>query len=171
MSNVNHPSYYNSGKIEVAEAIEDWDLGFHLGNVVKYVARSGKKDPAKDIEDLEKAEWYLKRKIELMKAKRENREVVRPNDMNPREKSFPMSEKIFKEVAIEVLTKEMEKMLDGVLRPTMDSSSATPASTFAPLEPKKDTAETAHERDPVLLRPVPVPGCDCIGCKRAKSLL
>jgi hypothetical protein len=84
MSNVNHPSHYNSGKIEVAEAIEDWKLGFHLGNVVKYVARAGKKDPAKHVEDLEKAEWYLKRMIELLKAEKENRDVVRPNDMNPR---------------------------------------------------------------------------------------
>lgn len=35
---VDHPSHYNSGKIEVIDAIEDWNLGFHLGNVVKYIA-------------------------------------------------------------------------------------------------------------------------------------
>lgn len=51
---VNHPSHYNSGKIEVIEAIEDWRLGFHRGNAVKYIARAGKKDPRKEIEDLEK---------------------------------------------------------------------------------------------------------------------
>ncbi len=61
MSNVNHPSHYNSGKVEVVEAIEDWKLGFHRGNAVKYIARAGKKDPSKEIEDLEKASWYLKR--------------------------------------------------------------------------------------------------------------
>lgn len=66
IDNVNHPSHYTFGKIEVIEAIEDWQLGYHLGNVVKYVARSGKKDPSKTIEDLKKAKWYLERKIQMM---------------------------------------------------------------------------------------------------------
>lgn len=81
---VNHPTHYNSGKIEVIEAIEDWKINFHLGNTIKYVARAGKKDPTKEIEDLEKAEWYLKRRIEILKAEKENRVATRPNDMNPR---------------------------------------------------------------------------------------
>lgn len=55
MNNVTHPSHYNAGKIEVIEAIEDWRLNFHRGNAVKYIARAGKKDPNKEIEDLEKA--------------------------------------------------------------------------------------------------------------------
>ena len=79
--NVFSPSHYNSGNIEVIEAIEDWGLGFHLGNTVKYVARAGKKDPAKEIEDLEKAGWYLRRRIECLQAQRQKREKVRPNDM------------------------------------------------------------------------------------------
>lgn len=87
MSNVNHPSHYNSGKIEVIEAIEDWKLDYHCGNAVKYVARAGKKDPSKEIEDLEKATWYLKRKIEKLKAANEGRSATRPNDMNPRSTS------------------------------------------------------------------------------------
>lgn len=62
---VNHPSHYKIGKIEVIEAIEDWNLGMHLGNAVKYIARAGKKDPLKVDEDLEKAIWYLKRYIEI----------------------------------------------------------------------------------------------------------
>ena len=82
IDNVNHPSHYNSGKIEVIEAIEDWDLNFHLGNSVKYIARAGKKDPGKVIEDLKKAAWYLKRKIELLESKRENRDTIKPNDMS-----------------------------------------------------------------------------------------
>lgn len=73
---VNHPSHYNSGKIEVIEAIEDWKLGFHLGNAVKYCARAGKKDPTKVIEDLEKAIWYIRRQIEILKPK-----PRRPNQM------------------------------------------------------------------------------------------
>ena len=65
---VNHPSHYTDGKIEVIDFIEDKNLGFHLGNTVKYIARAGKKDPDKTIQDLEKARWYLDRKIEKMKA-------------------------------------------------------------------------------------------------------
>jgi hypothetical protein len=60
---VNHPSHYTLGGIEVIDAIEAWDLGFHLGNCVKYVARAGKKDAAKTLEDLRKARWYLDREI------------------------------------------------------------------------------------------------------------
>lgn len=66
---VNHPSHYTDGKIEVIEFIEDKKLGFHLGNAVKYIARAGKKDPAKTVEDLEKAIWYIKRYIEDYKEK------------------------------------------------------------------------------------------------------
>lgn len=81
---VNHPAHYNAGKIEVIEAIEDWMLTYHLGNAVKYIARAGKKDPNKTIEDLQKAVWYINRRIENLKAEKEQREPVRPNDMNKR---------------------------------------------------------------------------------------
>lgn len=63
---VNHPSHYTDGKIEVIEYIEDKKLGYHLGNAVKYISRAGKKDPAKTIEDLKKAMWYINRQIELL---------------------------------------------------------------------------------------------------------
>ena len=45
-----HPDYYTDGNIEVIDYIEDKNLGFCLGNVIKYVSRAGKKDPAKEIE-------------------------------------------------------------------------------------------------------------------------
>lgn len=64
---VNRPSHYTSGKIEVIDFIEDQQLGYHLGNVVEYVARAGKKDPSKEVQDLEKARWYLERKINQLK--------------------------------------------------------------------------------------------------------
>lgn len=67
VDSVNHPSYYNSGKIEVIDFIEDQKLGFHLGTVVKYISRAGKKDSNKLVEDLEKARWYLTREIERLK--------------------------------------------------------------------------------------------------------
>lgn len=62
---VNHPSYYQ-GKIEVIDFIDDKNLGFNLGNCVKYISRAGKKNPEKFLEDLEKARWYLDREIRNM---------------------------------------------------------------------------------------------------------
>lgn len=61
---VNHPSYYVDGNIEVIDFIEDKQLGFHLGNAIKYICRAGKKDPAKTTEDLNKAVWYIRRYIQ-----------------------------------------------------------------------------------------------------------
>ena len=63
---VNRPAHYTTGKIEVIEAIEDWQLDYHRGNAVKYIARAGKKDPTKEIEDIQKAIWYLTRRIERL---------------------------------------------------------------------------------------------------------
>ena len=60
---VNHPAHYTDGKIEVIDFIEDKKLGFCLGNAVKYIARAGKKDPSKEVEDLKKARWYIERRI------------------------------------------------------------------------------------------------------------
>lgn len=59
---VNHPRHYTMGKIEVIDFIEDQNLGFHEGNVVKYVARA--KHKGTELQDLEKAAWYLRRLIE-----------------------------------------------------------------------------------------------------------
>jgi len=73
---VNHPAHYNTGKIEVIEFIEDQKLSYHLGNAVKYISRAGKKDPAKTVEDLKKAQWYIRRQIEILSDT-----PARPNDM------------------------------------------------------------------------------------------
>ena len=59
---VDHPDHYNQGKIEVIDAIEDWDLNFNEGNVVKYVARHRHK--VNPLEDLKKAKWYIERLIQ-----------------------------------------------------------------------------------------------------------
>ena len=64
---VDHPKHYNHGNIEAIDVIEDWSLDFHLGNTVKYICRAGKKDFSTDVEDLEKALWYLERKVKLLK--------------------------------------------------------------------------------------------------------
>ena len=66
--NVDHPPHYNSGGIEVIDAIEAWGWGegFNRGNAIKYIARAGRKDPETEIEDLEKACWYLRREIDRL---------------------------------------------------------------------------------------------------------
>lgn len=58
---INHPSHYTRGKIEVIDFIEDQHLPYHLGNVIKYIARAGYKGDK--LEDLKKARWYLDRYI------------------------------------------------------------------------------------------------------------
>ena len=60
------PQHYTNSKIEVIDYIEDKELGFCLGNVVKYVSRAGKKYKDKEIEDLKKAKWYLERQIQTL---------------------------------------------------------------------------------------------------------
>lgn len=62
---VNHPSHYTMGKVEVIDAIESWDLDFRLANVIKYIARAGKKDPSRKEHDLRKAKWYLDRFLRI----------------------------------------------------------------------------------------------------------
>jgi DNA-binding CsgD family transcriptional regulator len=58
---VNHPAHYKKGGIEVIDFIEAKQLGYHLGNVVKYISRAYHKG---GMEDLLKAQWYLNRAIE-----------------------------------------------------------------------------------------------------------
>lgn len=59
--NVNHPSHYNTGEIEVINYIKDkltYDgfIGYLTGNIIKYISRYQFKN---GLEDLQKAEWYL----------------------------------------------------------------------------------------------------------------
>lgn len=63
---VNHPSHYTRGKIEVLDFIEDQGLDYHKGNAVKYICRAGFKMGNTELQDLEKALTYLKRKILLL---------------------------------------------------------------------------------------------------------
>ena len=63
---VNSPAHYTDGGIETIDYIEAKQLNYHLGNVVKYVSRAGKKAAA--LQDLEKAKWYLDREIARLKG-------------------------------------------------------------------------------------------------------
>lgn len=71
---VNRPAHYAAGKIEVIDFIEDKELGYNLGNCIKYISRAGKKhengisDLEKALEDLRKARWYLDREISTLEA-------------------------------------------------------------------------------------------------------
>lgn len=74
---VNHPSHYCRGGIEVLDAIEAWGLDYHRGNAIKYIARAGHKDPAKEAEDLRKAIFYLRRKIDLVRKRKKTKAKVK----------------------------------------------------------------------------------------------
>ena len=65
---VANPAHYvNTGKIQPIEYINDHNLNFNRGNVIKYVSRAGHKDPNKELEDLEKARQYLNFEINRLK--------------------------------------------------------------------------------------------------------
>ena len=65
---VKKPAHYNFGSLEVIDVIEDWRLGYHLGNVVKYIARAPHK--GEELQDLKKGLWYLQRYIKTVEKKR-----------------------------------------------------------------------------------------------------
>lgn len=74
MSNVDHPKHYGGEEnpYEAIKVIEAWNLGFCLGNTVKYIARA--KYKGKELEDLKKAAWYLNREIARLIEEREKSE-------------------------------------------------------------------------------------------------
>ncbi len=63
---VDHPDHYGgeNNPYEAIRIIEAWGLDFHLGNVVKYISRAGKKSE-NVLEDMQKAKWYLDRWLEI----------------------------------------------------------------------------------------------------------
>ena len=65
---VTHPAHYGGkgNPYETINVIEAWELGFNLGNTVKYISRAGKKDSI--VQELEKALWYLEREIKNQKS-------------------------------------------------------------------------------------------------------
>ena len=69
---VNHPQHYGGqdNPYEAIKVIDAWDLGFSLGNTVKYISRAGKKGKDKELEDLRKALWYLQHHIETLEENR-----------------------------------------------------------------------------------------------------
>jgi len=68
---VNHPTHYGGSEniYEAIKVIDAWQLGFSLGNTIKYISRAGKKDLTKEIEDLKKALFYLEHHIKTLESK------------------------------------------------------------------------------------------------------
>tara|TARA_R110002167_G_scaffold228556_1_gene433661 strand:+ start:80 stop:415 length:336 start_codon:yes stop_codon:yes gene_type:complete len=64
---VDHPNHYGGqdNPYEAIKVIEGWDLGFNLGNAIKYIARADKK--GNKLQDLEKSSWYINREIKKLK--------------------------------------------------------------------------------------------------------
>ena len=67
MNNPIEPKHYTQFKITPVDAIEEWNLNFSLGNVIKYVGRAGRKGDK--LEDLKKAQWYLNREISRLEER------------------------------------------------------------------------------------------------------
>lgn len=69
---VNHPEHYTKNGLEAIDIIDAMDMSydFCVGNVIKYIYRAGKKDKEKEIEDLNKAKWYLDKAIKTLESKR-----------------------------------------------------------------------------------------------------
>ena len=65
MEKVNHPDHYNQG-IEAIGRMESGALNVSVGNGIKYILRRPYK--GKQIEDLEKARWYIDREINRLKG-------------------------------------------------------------------------------------------------------
>ena len=64
MSEATNPSYYTSYPVEVIDITEH--MSFNRGNAVKYLCRAGLKNPLTELEDLEKAAWYIQREIKRL---------------------------------------------------------------------------------------------------------
>jgi len=65
-----HPQHHAGDKAyEVIKVLEVWNLDFHRGNAVNHIYRSSIEDTDAKIQNLEKAKWYIQRKIDLLKEK------------------------------------------------------------------------------------------------------
>jgi len=97
---LNPPYYVQGRKIQPIDVIEGWSFCHHLGCVVKYVARLGRKSVGRQnpiLEDLKKAEWYLMREV-----------AEKPCPCIPRLRRFPtMPEAIAKDWCLSSSLKEV----------------------------------------------------------------
>jgi hypothetical protein len=71
---VDHPDHYGgkTNPYEAIKVIDAWQLGFSLGNTIKYISRAGKKESDKELQDLKKALWYLQHHIDNLEKELKN---------------------------------------------------------------------------------------------------
>ena len=100
-----YDDHYKNLSPQPIEVIENWGLDFHLANVLKYIARAGKKEGESELKDLEKAKVYLERKILKLNEKRDSDWIDYQNDME---------EIVDKGMTI----KQLEKYLDAKIIPS-----------------------------------------------------
>lgn len=67
------PSYYNKASMNVSDIVDEYELNFNKGNIIKYVLRSGKKSKDTEIQDLQKAARYCQIEIDRL-LKRANKD-------------------------------------------------------------------------------------------------
>ena len=78
-SKVDHPDHYNFGKMETLDLIDNFSTpeeydGFLKGNIIKYLHRYNYKN---GLEDLEKAQWYLNKLVDVFKERMEEPKRMR----------------------------------------------------------------------------------------------
>ena len=63
-----NPPHYTSGrKIQPIDVIEDWKMNYHISTAIAYLSRAGRKSKD-EIQDLEKASWYINRRIDMLES-------------------------------------------------------------------------------------------------------
>ena len=67
------PSYYNKENMSVSDIVDEYELNFNKGNIIKYVLRSGKKQADTEIQDLQKAMRYCQMEIERLNKRLSNK--------------------------------------------------------------------------------------------------
>lgn len=81
---VNHPAHYTAyDGLEIIDLTEQ--MMSNRGNAVKYIARAGLKNPDTEIEDLQKAKWYIEREVQRMTRLAEKKKSTPPaeKDLGP----------------------------------------------------------------------------------------
>lgn len=67
---INPHHYKGDRRFETIDVIEDWRLGYNLGNATKYISRCNRKPNEDPVECLRKAAWYIEREIHRIEAER-----------------------------------------------------------------------------------------------------
>ena len=92
---ISAPEHYTFSEYEPKDVIWAWHLDFYLGNVVKYIARAGRKKDSSMIDDLRKARQYID--FELEKLQENSREPMRRGILITNNSRNPITESDLRE--------------------------------------------------------------------------